>query len=498
MDDQAERRLRLHEELTREAAAHEHAHPAPGKTTLVERLLSTRANRAPVGPGKATLVAAAHEHVPDVHPILKQARDALAGGGDHERPYNALIDVLARYGSTIAPEHAGEMLTLGIQLLNHRHTGGRAGGATAGATTISKPVVQHKDGDAPPTGGAQVIVDEGSALAPGQMLKTQFAAQIRLALEKTAGDELGPLWSTAGCPYIDHYVSLYAGRSAKDAEAFIRRYTGSAARTAQDLQLDLLNRVRIGVRQWKQTGKLPPEVGAVDGGAPAGGPVVQHKLAGDAPAAAPGSPEEIQAQLGGGVALDSATQSRMADAFGTSFADVRVHADSRGGALAQQHGALAFTVGNHIAFAPGRYAPGTPEGDALLAHELAHVQQQRGGSTAGHGTEGSSAAEHDADRAAAAAVQRIHTGTGDRAAPSTRADIQLQRCSSEPAKQGLMGTDFKGQFVGKAVGESRMVASGIASVSAPITALRTLGVYDSEQAAIAAVKTNGTDRKSVV
>ena len=40
-------------------------------------------------------------------------------------------------------------------------------------------------------------------------------------------------------------------------------------------------------------------------------------------------------------------------------------------------GRLAFTVGNEIGFASGRFAPGTVTGQMLLAHELAHVVQQR-------------------------------------------------------------------------------------------------------------------------
>lgn len=42
-------------------------------------------------------------------------------------------------------------------------------------------------------------------------------------------------------------------------------------------------------------------------------------------------------------------------------------------------GALAFTCGADIHFAPGRYNPHTHEGAQLLAHELAHVLQQRTG-----------------------------------------------------------------------------------------------------------------------
>ncbi|MGL4555758.1 MAG: DUF4157 domain-containing protein, partial [Gemmataceae bacterium] len=40
--------------------------------------------------------------------------------------------------------------------------------------------------------------------------------------------------------------------------------------------------------------------------------------------------------------------------------------------------ARAYAVGHHIVFAEGHYAPHTPEGRRLLAHELAHVLQQRG------------------------------------------------------------------------------------------------------------------------
>ena len=38
----------------------------------------------------------------------------------------------------------------------------------------------------------------------------------------------------------------------------------------------------------------------------------------------------------------------------------------------------AYTVGSDIAFAAGRFDPATPSGERLLAHELAHVVQQRG------------------------------------------------------------------------------------------------------------------------
>jgi hypothetical protein len=61
------------------------------------------------------------------------------------------------------------------------------------------------------------------------------------------------------------------------------------------------------------------------------------------------------------------------------FGAVRVHADSRAAASARAVGARAYTVGSHIVFGAGRYAPRTGEGRSLLAHELTHVLQQTGG-----------------------------------------------------------------------------------------------------------------------
>ena len=40
--------------------------------------------------------------------------------------------------------------------------------------------------------------------------------------------------------------------------------------------------------------------------------------------------------------------------------------------------AHAYTVGHHIVFGAGRFAPETSEGRRLIAHELTHVVQQTG------------------------------------------------------------------------------------------------------------------------
>jgi hypothetical protein len=79
-----------------------------------------------------------------------------------------------------------------------------------------------------------------------------------------------------------------------------------------------------------------------------------------------------------GHALDAVTRAFMEPRFGYDFGSVRVHGDARAARSAEAVNARAYAFGNDIVFAPGEYAPGTAQGRALIAHELAHVVQQRG------------------------------------------------------------------------------------------------------------------------
>ena len=45
--------------------------------------------------------------------------------------------------------------------------------------------------------------------------------------------------------------------------------------------------------------------------------------------------------------------------------------------------ARAFATGTDVYFAQDQYKPNTSDGDKLIAHELAHVVQQRGAPTSG-------------------------------------------------------------------------------------------------------------------
>jgi hypothetical protein len=82
----------------------------------------------------------------------------------------------------------------------------------------------------------------------------------------------------------------------------------------------------------------------------------------------------------GGSALDGGVRQAMEPRLGGSLADVRVHTGGESQEAATELGARAFTVGNEVHFNQGQFAPGTKEGDRLLAHELTHVVQgQKGG-----------------------------------------------------------------------------------------------------------------------
>lgn len=67
---------------------------------------------------------------------------------------------------------------------------------------------------------------------------------------------------------------------------------------------------------------------------------------------------------------------KMESAFGQDFSDVSIFPDSQ---KATQMKAQAYTQGNNIHFAPGKFQPESKSGQELLGHELTHVVQQRQG-----------------------------------------------------------------------------------------------------------------------
>ena len=101
-------------------------------------------------------------------------------------------------------------------------------------------------------------------------------------------------------------------------------------------------------------------------------------------AAASVAPASVSRTLqAAGEPLPGATRSFFEPRFGHDFAQVRVHRDNAAANSARDVAAHAYTVGQHVVFAQGRYAPDSPAGRTLLAHELAHVVQQSGSALGG-------------------------------------------------------------------------------------------------------------------
>lgn len=74
--------------------------------------------------------------------------------------------------------------------------------------------------------------------------------------------------------------------------------------------------------------------------------------------------------------LEPILRQDMEHRFTYDFSQVRVHSSPAAEQSARELNAHAYTVGNNIVFGAGQFAPGTPEGRRLLAHELTHVVQQ--------------------------------------------------------------------------------------------------------------------------
>lgn len=139
----------------------------------------------------------------------------------------------------------------------------------------------------------------------------------------------------------------------------------------------------------------------------------------------------IEETLGnGGRPLDEQTRHRMERHFGEDFSGVRIHSGAAASKSARAVNALAYTVGPHVVFDSGRYAPHSESGRGLLAHELTHVVQQR---SMGRQTQRfelgaqEDALEREADRNAAAITR---SPTPDIAVRHRAGEPRLSRASA--------------------------------------------------------------------
>ena len=102
---------------------------------------------------------------------------------------------------------------------------------------------------------------------------------------------------------------------------------------------------------------------------------LRRNAAGKAESATDASASVHGAMRSPGRSLDAATRRFFEPRFGYDFSKVRVHLDATAQQSAQDVSADAFTVGHHIVFGAGLFAPETRAGRQLIAHELTHVVQ---------------------------------------------------------------------------------------------------------------------------
>lgn len=157
-----------------------------------------------------------------------------------------------------------------------------------------------------------------------------------------------------------------------------------------------------------------------------------------------GAPEPLTSTTSAGSPLPSGVQRKMESSFGADFSGVRVHE----GPQASEMGAVAYAQGSDLHFAPGQFNPGTQAGDALIGHELTHVQQQRAGRVSSPQGKGAPiVADHALEAEADRAGDRAARGepVGGLAGSGSVAGGAIQRKEGEaPAPAAEHGPDTFG------------------------------------------------------
>ncbi len=77
-----------------------------------------------------------------------------------------------------------------------------------------------------------------------------------------------------------------------------------------------------------------------------------------------------------GEPLPDGLRDRLGAALGSDLSPVRVHTGPDSANAAATLRARAYTIGQDVHFGEGRYDPASPEGERLIAHEVAHTVQQ--------------------------------------------------------------------------------------------------------------------------
>jgi hypothetical protein len=114
---------------------------------------------------------------------------------------------------------------------------------------------------------------------------------------------------------------------------------------------------------------------------------------------------------GPGQPLEPSLRQDIEPRFGYDLSRVRVHLGAAAAQSARDVNAFAYTVGHDIVFGEGQYAPHTPAGRRLLAHEITHTIQQSGGDNAANAVR-TTASRASPGGQTSAVIQRREMGSG--------------------------------------------------------------------------------------
>lgn len=308
---------------------------------------------------------------------------------------------------------------------------------------------------------ARFIVEDTATPASGQMRRSDFLERITVEI-CTAVDEglQGTDFSSDNCPYIRALFARHRNSTPLQLEQVVVQFQprSSQAENVEELRQLVVEQVYEAVNTWKESRRLPDIPGSLydileeslpaeDAGSDGSSP---HFKSEPGNTVQSGSPRQIMQTLGEGNSINSSIRGNMENAFNADFSGVQVHNDSTAAKLAADMNARAFAVGSHIAFARGQYQPGTLIGDALIAHELAHVEQQRNSdiNTKNINNSNNDELETDADNSAVHAVAKLWgKGTdffkdmSENAMPRLKSGLRLQSCTGSSREERIAELD---------------------------------------------------------
>ncbi len=251
----------------------------------------------------------------------------------------------------------------------------------------------------------QLLLPDDAEPTTGVLHRSVFLDRLETSVRAAAAEVFGGTpFETSECPHIEFWFGFYRSQSTEHLERALARFAPAASRagSAEEAIVAATGEARRRMRDW------------LDGRDDGMGVMLSAESAGGRPL----DPHSARSRLGAGQPLSTGMGTRLGGGHDPS---VRVHTDGRADEVARSMGARAFAVGPHIGFRHGAFQPGTIAGDALIAHELAHVEQQRGG---GRSSGNDVSLEQAADDAAVARLLGRSASVGS-------AGLRVQGCQED-------------------------------------------------------------------